>query len=81
MPEDLERLVLRCLAKKPGDRYDGAKALQHALDRCVENTPWDADLALQWWADFKSGAPVAPPTTSGPQTIAVDITKRVARAG
>ena len=81
LPEELERLILRCLAKKPSDRYDGAKALHHALDRCVENTPWDTDLAVQWWAAFKSGAPATPLTTSGPQTIAVDITKRVIRAG
>jgi serine/threonine-protein kinase len=81
VPEDLERLILRCLAKKPGERYDSAKTLHQALDACAENTPWDNDVALQWWTAFKSGAPAAPLADGGPQTIAIDITKRVIRAG
>ena len=31
VPEDVERVVLRCLAKRPGDRYPNVKALEEAL--------------------------------------------------
>ena len=35
VPEDLERVVLRCLAKKPDDRYSTVKALSEALAACA----------------------------------------------
>ena len=54
IPADLERLILRCLAKLPDQRYDDARALQRALEGCAKRLPWDADLALQWWRAFKS---------------------------
>ena len=82
-PEDLERLILRCLAKRPEERYDNARALQHALDLCAERSPWAGDLALQWWAAFKSDRrdrSAAPPmSVTGQQTITVDVSQRVAR--
>lgn len=81
VPEDLEQLILRCLAKRPGERYDDAKTLQYALDRCAEHSPWDGDLALQWWTAFKSDHPdgsAAPPPATGQQTVTVDVSQRVA---
>ncbi len=81
VPDDLERVILRCLAKRPVDRYDNAKALQHALDKCAETSPWDSGLALQWWTKYRAGARdgSAPFQSSGEQTITIDVTQRVAR--
>jgi serine/threonine-protein kinase len=35
LPEYVEKLVLRCLAKQPDDRYPDAEALIGALDLCL----------------------------------------------
>lgn len=36
VPQELERIVLKCLAKRAGDRYATAKDLAHDLRRCLE---------------------------------------------
>ena len=82
VPDELERIILKCLAKRPSDRYENAKALHNALDHCTERWPWDGDVALQWWAGFKArqggGLAAAAVPASAQATIMVDITKRVA---
>ena len=35
MPEYVEKLVLRCLAKDPADRYPDAESLIRAIDLCT----------------------------------------------
>jgi serine/threonine protein kinase len=50
IPAELERLVLACLAKQPGDRPRSAEALAQALEH-VEVAPWDEVQAMQWWSD------------------------------
>lgn len=49
IPEDLERIVLRCLAKNAADRFPDARDLEQALGTCACIKEWDQDLANQWW--------------------------------
>jgi hypothetical protein len=49
IPEDLERVVLRCLAKPPDQRFPDAEALEQALGACACAGDWDQGRAAQWW--------------------------------
>ncbi len=49
VPEDLEALILRCLAKDADQRPDSAKALAKALAACGGVQPWDEAGAQGWW--------------------------------
>ena len=40
IPEDLERIVLRCLAKDPADRFPDAESLDEALASCESAREW-----------------------------------------
>jgi serine/threonine-protein kinase len=64
IPEDLERVVLRCLAKDPADRFPDAESLEQALAECACADRWDAKRAAQWW--LQAGQPAAPQTTAAP---------------
>lgn len=49
VPDDLEQVVLRCLAKRPEDRYPSAIDLGAALAECRAAGDWNQDLASAWW--------------------------------
>src|SRR5262249_54796156 len=49
VPEDLERVVLRCLAKDPSDRFADDGSLERALGRCACSADWNRDRAARWW--------------------------------
>ena len=52
VPEDLERVVLRCLAKSSSDRYPDAESLDRALAACAAAPDWDFQHAARWWHEF-----------------------------
>lgn len=49
VPQDLELVILRCLNKKPDERFESTNALAQALRRCACNELWTEDLAADWW--------------------------------
>jgi serine/threonine-protein kinase len=49
VPEDLERIVMRCLAKDVADRFPDAASLERALGACACAGEWDQELANRWW--------------------------------
>jgi serine/threonine-protein kinase len=68
LPQDLERVVLLCLAKKPEERYRDVKTLGQALAACTSVAEWDAERADRWWADHAPTAAVDAP----PQPVAAE---------
>jgi tRNA A-37 threonylcarbamoyl transferase component Bud32 len=49
IPSDLEEVVLRCLAKNPGDRYPDTSQLSAALAACADAANWSPQHAAAWW--------------------------------
>jgi serine/threonine-protein kinase len=58
IPEELERLVLSCLAKRPEARPQSAAELSKALAR-LDNDPWTEAQASEWWSAKNNPAAVA----------------------
>jgi serine/threonine-protein kinase len=48
-PDDLQRIVARCLEKDPDRRYRDAQALEEALLACQGVEAWTTEKARDWW--------------------------------
>ena len=49
IPADLEQVVLRCLAKRPEDRFASASEVEQALAACGCADQWSQEQAAAWW--------------------------------
>jgi serine/threonine-protein kinase len=55
VPKDLERIILRCLEKRPQDRYQDVESLDRALADCECAGKWTEEDARAWWQDLEKG--------------------------
>jgi eukaryotic-like serine/threonine-protein kinase len=51
VPADLERVILRCLAKSPQDRFQDVDSLERVLAECAAADQWTQAKAAQWWRE------------------------------
>jgi serine/threonine-protein kinase len=82
VPEALERLVLSCLAKDPGDRPSSAEWLGDRLAECRTEASWTPARAREWWEqNVLKVPPVAADASSGPATDTGSTISRSASPG
>jgi serine/threonine-protein kinase len=54
IPRELERLIMKCLAKDPNNRPQSAAAVAEALS-WVPTDAWGEKQASQWWGQLRAG--------------------------
>ena len=75
VPEDLERVVMRCLAKRPEDRYQDAISLRETLLACRSAGAWTPEDAAQWWQHPERVVPELTPTEADEVAQTVNLQK------
>ncbi|MCA9158058.1 MAG: serine/threonine protein kinase [Planctomycetales bacterium] len=49
VPSGLTQVIMKCLEKKPEDRFANVRLLQQALIDCETDDVWNAEQAAHWW--------------------------------
>jgi eukaryotic-like serine/threonine-protein kinase len=52
VPDDLAAVLARCLHKDPGQRFQTAADLDHALAACECGDGWSEERSADWWGKF-----------------------------
>lgn len=50
LPPDVEAIILKCLAKRPEDRFQSIREVEKVLSECSVAGQWGENEARQWWA-------------------------------
>jgi serine/threonine-protein kinase len=58
-PDDLEHLIMQCLAKAPDDRPGDARTVMRALAGCARLSPWVEEDAVAWWVSLRESQAAA----------------------
>lgn len=53
LPNDIQAVILRCLSKKPDERYANVGELSQALARCGDADGWGEDQSVAWWVGIE----------------------------
>jgi serine/threonine-protein kinase len=67
VPDDLEAVVLRCLAKDPAARYADAATLDRALAACCCDGLWGEEQAGAWWRAHSDADIDGAPSDTSPE--------------
>ncbi len=55
LPEELDQVILDCLAKEPADRVPSIEVLASRLRQIEWSQQWTDDMALTWWQEHMPG--------------------------
>jgi tRNA A-37 threonylcarbamoyl transferase component Bud32 len=56
VPADLQAIVMRCLEKEPGRRFQDAESLENSLAQCGVSDLWTRQSAARWWEESAGNA-------------------------
>jgi serine/threonine-protein kinase len=70
IPPELDAAILRCLAKKPEDRFPDMESFSDALAALPFDPPWSSDRAREWWIEHPPATGTSKPAmpTNSPES-------------
>jgi serine/threonine-protein kinase len=77
IPRELEDVILRCLEKRPEDRFGSARELGEALEQLAVARDWNRAEAARWWREFHARAAARATVSELPtETLTIDLDHR-----
>lgn len=74
---ELEKLILRCLAKDPAQRPQTVAELHAALLACAAGAPWTLEMRTAWWTQHHTRPKRATAPAEKGSTSTIDATVRI----